>query len=160
MTQLAAGERTPTEIIAEYTQKAPVDVYKIADSLGLRVETLELGNDISGKIERSWFGGGYIASLNTKHAATRRRFTLAHEIAHFVLHRDMIGDGIADDAMYRSARGSEIERQANAYAATILMPAPLVKLAFRSGTKSFSGMAHAFDVSPEVAQIRMRELRL
>ena len=81
-------------------------------------------------------------------------------IAHFVLHRDLIGDGIVDDAMYRSKKGDEIERQANAYAATILMPAPLVIAKFRAGEKSFAGIAMAFEVSSEVAHIRMRELRL
>jgi Zn-dependent peptidase ImmA (M78 family) len=94
------------------------------------------------------------------HTELADRYTAAHEIAHFVLHRDLIGDGIVDDAMYRSKKGDEIERQANAYATAILMPAPLVIAKFRSGEKSVAGIAMDFWVSSEVAQIRTRELRL
>jgi hypothetical protein len=54
-----------------------------------------------------------------------------------------------------------VDRHASARAGpTILMPAPLVITKFRGGERSFAGMAKAFEVSPEVAQIRMRELRL
>jgi hypothetical protein len=156
---LTVVRKTNTETIGDFTRAAPVDVYGLARALGLEIKNVELGDDISGKIEKSW-GSGYLISVNARHPVTRRRFTAAHEIAHFVLHRDLIGDGIIDNAMYRSKKGDEIERQANAYAATILMPAPLVFAKFRAGEKSFAGIAMAFEVSSEVAQIRMRELRL
>jgi Zn-dependent peptidase ImmA (M78 family) len=154
-----AMDKTETDIIADFTRAAPVDVYGLARALGLEIRETELDKDISGKIEKNWLGS-YTISVNARHPFTRRRFTVAHEIAHFILHRDMIGDGIVDDAMYRSKKGDEIERQANAYAATILMPAPLVISKFRATEKSFAGMAAAFEVSSEVAEIRMRELRL
>ena len=38
-----------------------------------------------------------------------------------------------DDGLYRSAKGGAIERQANNYAASILMPAPLVGEKWRAG---------------------------
>jgi hypothetical protein len=37
-------------------------------------------------------------------------------------HRDLIGDGLIDDGMYRSKLGGDYERQANRFAAEILMP--------------------------------------
>jgi len=157
--EVTAVLKTNTETIGDFTRSAPVDVYGLARALGLEIKDVELGEDISGKNEKSW-RSGYLISVNARHPLTRRRFTAAHEIAHFVLHRDLIGDGIVDDAMYRSKKGDEIEGQANAYAATILMPAPLVIAKFKAGERSFAGMAKAFEVSPEVAQIRMLELRL
>ena len=57
----------------------------------------------------------------------RRRFTIAHEIAHFLLHRDKIGDQLSDDAMYRSSLSSDDERAANRLAADILMPMGLIQ---------------------------------
>jgi hypothetical protein len=156
---LTVVRKTNTETIGDFTRTAPVDVYGLACALGLEIKDVELGDDISGKIEKSW-RSGYLISVNVRHPLTRRRFTAAHEIAHFVLHRDLIGDGIVDDAMYRSKKGDAIERQANAYAATILMPAPLVIGQFRAGNKSIADMAKGFEVSFEVAEIRMKELRL
>jgi Zn-dependent peptidase ImmA (M78 family) len=155
-----ATYKTATEVIADFTHDAPVDVYALARALGLDIKETKLDEDVSGKIERNWFPDTYTISINSRHPPTRRRFTAAHEIAHFVLHRDLIGDGIVDDALYRSKKGDAIERQANAYAATILMPAPLVIEKFRGGEKSIAGIASAFEVSPEVARIRMLELRL
>jgi Zn-dependent peptidase ImmA (M78 family) len=152
---------SPTEIIGEFTRDAPVNVRGLAEAFGLDVRGEPLTSDISGKIEKRWFGNTYVVTYNSTHSTTRQRFTIAHEIAHFVLHRDLIGDGIVDNAMYRSTpQNDPIETQANSYAATILMPAPLVREKFREGVKSFTGMATTFDVSPEVARIRMKELQL
>lgn len=150
---------TTVEVISTYQRSAPVDVHAIAHALGVDVVIdRALPDDISGKIEAVGSSERYRITVNGKHSLTRQRFTIAHEIAHYVLHRSLIGDGIVDDAMYRSKQGNEVERQANSYAATILMPAPLVREKYRSGVMSYSEMANVFDVSSEVARIRMREL--
>lgn len=155
-----AIDRTPTDVIAAFTRKTPVDVYGLANALGLEVvQDATLSDRISGKIERSWSGSVTI-TVNANHSKTRQRFTVAHEIAHFVLHRDEIGDGIKDDALYRSDLSEAIERQASSYAATILMPAPEVREAFARGVDTPIQLAQAFKVSPKVAEIRMKELRL
>jgi Zn-dependent peptidase ImmA (M78 family) len=152
-------EPLPIEVIADFTQSAPSDVRGLARSLGLPVLEEDLGTDVSGKIERDLFGG-YKITVNSRHSETRRRFTIAHEIAHYVLHRSKIGDEIVDDGLYRSARGGTIERQANNYAASILMPAPVVGEKWRAGARTPEALAKVFDVSAAVAEIRIKELRL
>jgi predicted transcriptional regulator len=159
MTMQHVLEKLPIEIIRDYTQSAPVDVRGLAKALHLLISDENLGPDFSGKIERDW-SGAYRIAVNSLHSETRRRFTIAHEIAHFVLHRDMIGDGIIDDAMYRSSKSDAIERQANNYAASILMPAPLVGEKWRGGYQTSDVLAKAFNVSSAVAEIRIKELRL
>ena len=149
----------PNDLIAQFTRSAPVDLNGLAAALGIDVAYVALESDISGKIEADWWGKVEI-SVNANHPVTRQRFTLAHEIGHFVLHREHIGDGIIDDALYRSSKSSAIERQANSFAASLLMPAPLVRAAFQSGRTSAESLARSFQVSPAVAEIRMRELRL
>jgi hypothetical protein len=56
----------------------------------------------------------------------RRRFTAAHELAHFLLHRGTMGQFRADtDATLREADDDvtdRIEREANRFAAELLMP--------------------------------------
>lgn len=147
------------EVVHDFTQSAPVDVRGLARALRLPVLDEDLGANVSGKIERDMFGD-YRITVNARHAETRRRFTVAHEIAHYVLHRESIGDGIIDDGLYRSQRGGAIERQANNYAASILMPAPLVGREWRAGKTTAQALAKVFDVSPAVAEIRIKELRL
>jgi hypothetical protein len=149
------------EIVNDFVQTVPVDVHGLALALGLDLASEALPDQISGKIERRERGTGFRITYNIGHSPTRQRFTIAHEIAHYILHWDMIGDGIIDDAMYRSTpQNDPIERQANSYAASILLPAPLVREKYREGVISYAAMCQLFEVSPEVARIRMRELRL
>lgn len=144
--------------VSKFTQAAPINIAGLAQALGLRVVETDLG-DASGKIEREG-SGSYLISVNRRHGENRKRFTVAHEIAHFILHRHLIGDGIVDSAMYRSDRGDAVERQANNYAATLLMPAPLVNDYWRNGIRTPRQLSDVFKVSDSVAEIRIRELGL
>ncbi|HEY0522277.1 MAG TPA: ImmA/IrrE family metallo-endopeptidase, partial [Stellaceae bacterium] len=82
-------------------------------------------------------------------------FTLAHEIAHFILHRDLIEDGVSDDTMYRSKELSGYhEVQANRMAADILMPVMLVKRAAELQSNP-DLLARVFRVSPAAMKIRL-----
>src|SRR3546814_2493487 len=76
---------------------------------------------------------GFAIYVNGSHPRVRRRFSIAHEIAHFALHRNLIGDGVTDDAMYRSNLSSAVEVQANRMAADILMPWHLISEATDKG---------------------------
>ena len=83
---------------------------------------------------------------------------MAHEIAHYVLHRDLFDD-LVDDEMYRSNLSSYLERQANAYAAKLLLPAAAVRRE-ASILKSPASLAHRFNVSERALIIRLKELGL
>lgn len=107
------------------TQEPPINVVQLANKLGIRVYDAAWPSNISGKIQKDRDKGGtsgFAIFVNKEHAATRKRFTIAHEIAHYVLHEEQIGDGVFDDALYRSGLSNEMERQANGLAANILMP--------------------------------------
>ncbi len=77
---------------------------------------------------------GYVIYVNALHSEVHRRFTIAHECDHFVLHRSLIGDGIVKDALMR-AQGfsSRVEYQANQFAADMLMPRHLLDQAKNNG---------------------------
>ncbi len=146
-------------VIEEHQDKLPIDVYAIAREFQIEVYT-EKGwpNDLSGRIERDTrFGGqsGYAIYINGDHAETRQRFTLAHEIAHFILHKDNIGDGIADDALYRSGLPSAQEAMANKLAADILMPWNLVNQKISEGIDTVEKLAQVFNVSTSAMAIRL-----
>jgi len=92
--------------------------------------------------------------VNKSHFETRRRFTIAHEIAHFILHKDLIGDGIVDDALYRSNLSNKIEAQANSFAAEILMPWDLLNK-YLPTYNNVSDLARIFNVSKSAMSIRL-----
>jgi Zn-dependent peptidase ImmA (M78 family) len=145
----------PSEIVAQHLVKAPIDVVEIISALSLRLDYEPMG-ELAGKIQKN--GESYKITVNSSDSPRRQRFTIAHEIGHYILHRDMIGDGITDDAMYRSSLGSFFETQANQYAAFVLMPPNLVRAAWNEGIKSFAGLATHFDVSQQAAEFRVKNL--
>ncbi len=152
---------TPGQVILRHQAKAPVDVTSIANELGINVWEMVLPEGISGKIFKDPLNGGesgYSIGVNKSEWYLRKRFTLAHEIAHFILHRDQIGDELTDDAMYRSGLPTREEAQANRLAADILMPAHLILRLKASGCDSPSKMADALQVSEEAMKIRLSYL--
>lgn len=134
----------------------PVNVVGLAHRLGIRVYDAPWPNNISGKIQKDPKRGGdsgFAIFVNQDHPQTRKRFTIAHEIAHYILHEDKIGDGVFDDALYRSGLPEKVEVQANNLAADILMPwlhlRPLIE------THSPEELAKMFNVSQEAMNIRL-----
>jgi hypothetical protein len=147
------------DVIGKYQQRAPVDVPGIARDLGINVwESLNLGPNISGKLFQDPHAGGstgYSIVVNAADAYTRKRFTVAHEIAHFILHLPQVGSGVQDDTFYRSPLGDSQERQANSLAAEILMPENLIRQLLSEGVSSVTGMAKRLAVSPQAMTIRL-----
>jgi hypothetical protein len=97
----------------------------------------------------------------------RLRFTCAHEIAHWLLHKEVYtGTGQAA-ALVNSQKSSEenpaIERQANQLATALLMPTAQVKKAFynfQSEHDPAVTLAVLFGVSKQAMGIFLREHRL
>jgi Zn-dependent peptidase ImmA (M78 family) len=108
------------ELILAHQNQFPVKLSEIARDLGLKIKNATLDAQISGEIKRD--GSAYLIRVNRHDVKERQRFTVAHEIAHYLLHRDLIGDGLVDDILYRSTLSDYLEAEANRLAADILMP--------------------------------------
>lgn len=106
-----------------------IDVNDIAEKLGLQISEHDLGSNVSGVLYID--KGKGVIGYNKLESEVRRRFTIAHEIGHFLLHRldnEIFVDHKAfkGSALFRddkSATGEvRQEREANAFAAALLMP--------------------------------------
>jgi len=144
--------------IVDKQKTPPILTVPIADALGITVYDVSGWKDrLSGMIRKEVEDGGksgYAIYVNASHPKTRRRFTIAHEIAHYVLHKSLIGDGIVDDTLYCSDLSDTLEAEANQFAAGILMPIHLIRRAFRN-ERSMPKLAEQFDVSREAMAIRL-----
>lgn len=110
-------------IVERHIRNVPVKLGSLAADLGLKVFKSTLQPGISGLIEPADdTESGYRIRLNRHEATERQRFTLAHEIAHYLLHRQDIGAGVVDDVMYRSALSNRQEVEANRLASQLIMP--------------------------------------
>lgn len=153
-------DESDLKVLEQFTTEAPVKVGALADALGLRVVVATLPMNISGLIkpdeERP---GKFVIKVNRFESKERQRFTIAHEIAHFLLHRDLIQSGVVDSVLYRSKLSSRAESEANKLAADIIMPSRLVypasrELNFESDDQKVAYLAQKFDVSRQAMSIR------
>lgn len=77
----------------------------------------------------------------------RRRFSIAHELGHYLLHRDLIAAGMAP--------GPQHEREANEFAAELLMPEEVIR---RAEVNQLAELTGRFLVSRTALQVRLERL--
>ena len=143
-------------IIEKHQKKAPVKLLGICQELGIRLSQAKgLDPDISGVLKRH-SSGVYQIIINADHPPTRQRFTIAHEIAHFILHQHLIDERIVDGRVWRrrDLMGG-IEREANQLAADILMPWHLLNAELEDECVPTDKLAEAFAVSESAMAIRL-----
>lgn len=109
-------------------------------------------------------------SLLNKGCEGRLRYTLAHEIGHWVLHQPVYSSMTISTAAMSAQKSSEddpaLERQADMLAAALLMPLGSLKGAFYAlrsryaEEKLIAELARAFQVSQQAMAIRLRSHRL
>jgi hypothetical protein len=147
------------ESLSEFQQSAPVNVVGIAETLGIAVwESPDMGGQASGRLFKDSENGGpsgFSIVVNTNDAYRRKRFTIAHEIAHFLLHRTEVSEELVDDTFYRSGLSNQKEAEANRMAASILMPHSLIKQYKEQGITSVDDLADLFEVSKQAMSIRL-----
>lgn len=162
LARIAPAEKA---IVDRYMSEYPVKLGQLARDLGIAIKVSSLGTGVSGQISRE--GNQYVIRVNRNEARERQRFTISHELAHYLLHRaeiDSSPEGITDTVLYRSGKPERIEFEANRLAAEIVMPMPLVehelKTEFRDlvTEATIERLASMFEVSKAAMEIRLSTL--
>lgn len=152
-------------------KSTPIPVEKIAKALGAQVRFAPLDAELSGMVYIK--EGIPIIGVNSLHHPNRQRFTIAHELGHLELHREMITTSIHVDKAFpalmrdsKSATGTEqIEIDANKFAAELLMPSKLFDEAMAGmqfdidDDKPIEELAKKFRVSRQAIEFRIRSLK-
>jgi len=139
----------------------PIRLGPIARACGIRVLGWDFDEAVSGLLLD--LRGGPAIGFNRNHARTRRRFTVAHELGHWLLrhHEHFHVDLSASTAASGEPPGFnwQDERAANQFAAELLMPAHLVEDAHRADPDIVS-LARQFMVSAQAMTFRVGNLEL
>jgi Zn-dependent peptidase ImmA (M78 family) len=171
-------EKIAEQLIEELgINELPVPVDKIAEKKGITVKPFDdLGDDVSGVLVVE--NGEGTIGFNSSHSKVRRRFTIAHELGHYVLHNNNTTELFVDTSAhyipenysnikieYRNHLSSEgtvkKEQQANAFAAALLMPKKFLVEEIKnhhfdlSDDESISQLAKTFNVSMLAMSLRI-----
>jgi Zn-dependent peptidase ImmA (M78 family) len=150
---------------------APVQVEKVAKSLGAVLRFSPLDKELSGMIFIK--DGIPVIGINALHHPNRQRFTIAHEIGHLVLHRDRITAAVHVDKQFpvlmrdsvASTGVDSIEVEANQFASELLIPSSMfdlskIKPSDIDDVEALDELAKKFRVSRQMLEYRIRNLTL
>ncbi|GBE16454.1 hypothetical protein BMS3Abin15_00271 [bacterium BMS3Abin15] len=148
--------------------KGVVPIEKIAQDHGIEIRYLSLSKQVSGAMKRKSKSGNPIIIVNKEDTDERRRFTIAHELGHFLLHslssQHIDKQGIYFRDVDSSAGENIMEIQANQFAAELLMPINSLKKDFFENSKLIEGddptklikkLAEKYKVSKQSMSIRI-----
>ncbi len=142
------------EILEKYKEhEGAVPIVGIANDLGIEVfETRDFEGEQSGAIVENE-NGSFFIYVKESDPWTRKKFTIAHEIAHYLEHQDFFKEKKEHVSLYRQpthngfeGRIVKMELEANDLAADLLMPKKVFKKIWRKA-KTVSEVAKFFEVS-------------
>jgi len=112
--------------------QAPTPIKELAEAEGLTIVEMAFDSEMSGALIRSHGSSGIV--VNAAQHPNRKRFTIAHELAHYLLdHADKDEDHIdwKFTVIRRDGKSSEAsdiqEIEANTFAACLLMPSDFLR---------------------------------
>lgn len=137
------------------SDKANVDVAAIAKSNDIDITYEIMDSYQSGYLQN--IDDRWVIGVNRLHNPKRQRFTIAHELGHYFMHRDK-NLNFEDATFFRNENNSSIEYAANEFAGRLLMPEDRLRDAVSSGMKSLEKLANLFEVSTTAIKYRVSSL--
>lgn len=163
-------ETTVQRILEEHEIRTPpVPVDDIARKLGAHLRYAPFEGELSGMVYRQ--DERVVIGVNSLHHPNRQRFTIAHEIAHMLLHK---GKEIHVDKAFRinlrdTVSSQAVDREeieANTFAAELLMPRQMVIQDLKGqqidyeDEEMLKGLAKKYRVSTQAITFRLVNLGL
>jgi len=157
---------------ANSVTEPPVPVDLIAKARGIQIRHQHYqGQDLSGFLYRE--ADRAIIGVNYYHDRTRQRFTIAHELGHYLLHKASFKEIHIDKPTPRlnlqsqvPAKGTDLEEmEANFFAAELLVPETFIRKDLAQirtldieDEESIKKLARRYGVSPQTLLFRLARL--
>lgn len=151
------AERRANDLTKPYSSP-PVPVHEIAEMSGVNIVFVDFGKhreEVSGlcdfKTKRIY--------VNQDDSPERQAFTMAHELGHWILHREIfLEDPESYPVLPRFSdpnRGDPLEKEANKFAACLLVPERLLRTVRGAPVSS---LAAIFGVSRTMMEFRVKNV--
>ena len=152
----AIGKKAAALLKSAGVSHEPIALRDVVSTLNLSLVT-SAREPFSGEAALVELGDAHVIELRGRGGERRRRFTIAHEIGHFVLHPGRLAPertGMVNEAMRFE------EREADSFAAELLMPEHMVRRAAIEDGPDAQRLADRFEVSEAAMSLRLRRLGL
>jgi Zn-dependent peptidase ImmA (M78 family) len=138
-------------------QTVPLDIERVVKGYNIDLVREAMADELSGFLENR--GDGWVIGVNALHHPRRQRFSIAHELAHFLLHRSH-QEGFRDRTFlrYKDEASSSIESEADRFAGELLMPESEFRSVVAKGVTSVEDIANHFDTSSMAIRYRAKQL--
>ena len=165
-------EKNAEELLRECgALRVPVPLDSVVHHLALTAQARPLA-EVSGVLVVE--NGRGVIGYNLNHSRVRQRFTVAHEIGHFVMHTSSNQQQrlfVDRSTMFKrdgdSSTGDDLQEiQANKFAAALLMPEKLIREAIATSDfdlddeDDVNDLAKRFNVSAAAMTFRLKNLGL
>lgn len=172
-------ENTAAFMLMEFDIHEPfVPVEKIAKQRGIEIVNYDFGEEVSGVLVIK--DSVATIGINRANSTERKRFTIAHEIAHYILHWNPISktnqEVFVDKDLFMKFRNTmneyspaeiAMEQEANAFAAALLMPKHFIEKELRTEQyktlqepQIIEKLAKRFKVSAPAMTYRLTNLQM
>lgn len=151
------------ELVALLKLEAPVDLVDVARHLGLTISYCDVSGFDGALVCSKQHHLGTVLVKKSIRELGRRKFTIAHEIAHYVLPHHGENGSVCADADVENWDGNlpEPEQEANTFAGELLMPQNLVDAAISRERPSFEAirrLSNSFETSLTASGYRAMQL--
>ena len=156
-TELSNGEQARQLFESLGLNNNENDLFAFVKHLGIRLIHKPMPDDQSGFMRKN--GPRWEIGINSLHHPNRQRFTLAHELGHYFLHRNTQPSWMDTFTFTRADEKSDpMEWQANQFAAEFLMPKKKFLQMVANGVDNVDDLAKEFKVSTMAVRIRAKNL--
>lgn len=150
-----------------FKESGLIDIIKLAREEGVSVQAVDGIENYDAKLEHDSEEKNFSITTNIQHPMSRIRFSVAHELAHYLLHRN---DVVKSGKIHRGNSfeyDPQKEREANNFASEILMPQEVLHDLLDEGgvglnqvvpPKLFNEIADRLQVSKQALAIRLENL--
>jgi predicted transcriptional regulator len=151
---------TPDELLSFAEQHdiciEPLDVTGLTQMLGIQMRMEPMPGEESGCLKKEK-SGKWVMTVNSLQHPHRQRFTIAHELGHFIKHT-IVKESFVDTTFFRNEESNQMEHEANKFAAELLMPKKLFVSFIENVSKEVNDLAKHFQVSSMAVRIRAKQL--
>ncbi len=134
-------------------KEAPVDLEKIAKVLGFKVIRYPFHDKLRGKI--TIVDGIKVIGVNKTHSAASQRYTIAHELGHYLNGHEHYEKSYEDNEHPYFDHNFQQEKEADLFAAELLMPKPYLETDLQKLGLDISILKEKYQVSEQALWIRL-----